>query len=597
MIKKSVLLTVFAFFTSIGNSIFSQTNLAYNWAWQFGYGAGDYGISIATDSAGYVFSLGDGGDDSNYTNFAAMLISKTHPLGPFNIGSTGVAYYLPYNSQNKIVPIKLTVDHDGNVFVMGWFSGTIDFDPSTAVNSVTSSPAINYFLLKFDNNLNFIFVKTLMGGFGVGLTIDKFNNLIIGGFFNGTFDFDLNTGVFNLTGFGDTYIAKYDNNMNFIWAKKIGNSQGNEWVNSATVDSSNNILVCGMVSGVYSSPGLDLDPGPGTCFVTNIDPSNNGNYPAQYTVKLDENGNFIWGNMILTKASNMPQNSQIAVDILGNVFYTGLFRDSVDFDPGINVLKLNGPYNSLSGYNLGVYVSKLDANGLFKWAKIIGKGKSVVSGNNSKVHATDIHLDLAGNVYISSTFTDTVDFNPGLGIYNIGSKWPNSALIKLDNDGNFTWAEKVFEQNQSIYSSASIESFAINKNQEFSVIGNFQNTVDFNNSFGTNTMTPPGTNWTQDMFVVKYGMNTTVGIDNNKTTNSIKIFPNPSNGLYELQLNDFESDNINLTVNDVLGKTVFKTKITNTNTKIDLSNHPNGIYFIEIEKVNHTKNFGKIIKQ
>src|SRR4051812_33891116 len=54
----------------------------------------------------------------------------------------------------------------------------------------------------------------------------------------------------------------------------------------------------------------------------------------------------------------------------------------------------------------------------------------------------DIAADQYGNVYTVGTFHDTVDFDPGAGVYNLISNGSSSSiyLCKLDSMGNFVWA-------------------------------------------------------------------------------------------------------------------------------------------------------------
>lgn len=91
----------------------------------------------------------------------------------------------------------------------------------------------------------------------------------------------------------------------------------------------------------------------------------------------------------------------IAVDAFGNVYTTGSFQGTVDFDPG------GGTYNLTSAGIQDIFISKLDAAGNFIWAKSIG-GTSTDIGYS-------IVLDSSGNVYTTGQFAGTVDFNPGGG--------------------------------------------------------------------------------------------------------------------------------------------------------------------------------------
>jgi hypothetical protein len=56
------------------------------------------------------------------------------------------------------------------------------------------------------------------------------------------------------------------------------------------------------------------------------------------------------------------------VDIHGNVYTTGYFIGTVDFDPGAGTANL-----SSSGSSYDIFISKIDANGNYVWAKKYGR--------------------------------------------------------------------------------------------------------------------------------------------------------------------------------------------------------------------------------
>src|SRR5262249_14765317 len=102
----------------------------------------------------------------------------------------------------------------------------------------------------------------------------------------------------------------------------------------------------------------------------------------------------------------------ITADGSGNIYTTGSFSGSVDFDPSGG--KGHGKYALTSTGYPDIYVSKLDPNGNFAAATHVG-------GNVGGTHASDrgvgITLDGAGNVYTTGEFTATTDFDPTAGTY------------------------------------------------------------------------------------------------------------------------------------------------------------------------------------
>jgi hypothetical protein len=68
---------------------------------------------------------------------------------------------------------------------------------------------------------------------------------------------------------------------------------------------------------------------------------------------------------------------------------------------------------------------------------------------------------------------------------------------------------------------------------------------------------------------------------------NIKVYPNPSNGITNLNVDVKQAGNISISVVNILGKTVYKNKINNTSAgnyvrTIDLSNEASGIYFAKV---------------
>jgi hypothetical protein len=84
----------------------------------------------------------------------------------------------------------------------------------------------------------------------------------------------------------------------------------------------------------------------------------------------------------------------------------------------------------------------------------------------------------------------------------------------------------------------------------------------------------------------------TVGIENNEEVSGFTVTPNPSNGVFNLVLNNSNSESFNISILDVSGKEVF-TEIVNLNSntrkQVDLSDFAKGVYFMQIQSGNSTK--------
>ncbi len=253
--------------------------------------------------------------------------------------------------------------------------------------------------------------------FGYSIVIDAFGNVYTTGSFESIVDFDPGTGTFNLTSTGnsDIFISKLDQSGNFIWAKIIGGTDA-DFGYSIAVDASGNVFTTGNFNIT-----VDFDPGPGTFNLTSA-----GNSNDIFISKLDAAGNFVWAKAM--GGWNFDWSYSIAVDASGNVFTTGSFEGTADFDPG------PGTFNLTSAGIQDIFISKLDANGNLVWAKVMG--------GTQNDQSISIALDASGNAFTTGYFNGTADFDPGAGTFNLTSAGNSDIfIIKL---GNITAAGNIF---------------------------------------------------------------------------------------------------------------------------------------------------------
>ena len=174
-----------------------------------------------------------------------------------------------------------------------------------------------------------------------GLALNNAGEAIIIGDFSGTVDFDPGIGVSNLTsnGYRDVFIEKLDANGNFVWAKSMGGTL-HDYGFSITSDALGNVYVTG-----YFLETVDFDPGPATFNLTS-----NG-FTDIFILRLDASGNFVWAKSVGGSAHDNGQS--ITTDASGNVYVTGWYSGSLDFDPDPTTFNLT----SIGGSD--VFVQKL----------------------------------------------------------------------------------------------------------------------------------------------------------------------------------------------------------------------------------------------
>ncbi|MEO7445537.1 MAG: gliding motility-associated C-terminal domain-containing protein [Ferruginibacter sp.] len=272
-------------------------------------------------------------------------------------------------------------------------------------------------------SFRFSWVKQVKGAGidgGKDVAIDAQGNVYTTGFFSGTADFDPGPNVFNLMAppenEEDIFILKLDSAGNFIWARQISGSFLDNAYSIAT-DITGDIYL----TGIFFSR-CDFDPGPATHFL-----SSSGNEDA-FVLKLTSQGNFSWVKTY--GAASFDRGNALTADNNGNVFITGYFKQTVDFNPGIGnaILTSTGEED--------VFVLKLSSYGNFIFVKQFS-GLQIQGGYSIKVGAS-------GNIYVAGIFLGQGDFNPSVNNYLLQSTGLSDVFVcKLSADGDFIWARKM----------------------------------------------------------------------------------------------------------------------------------------------------------
>lgn len=240
--------------------------------------------------------------------------------------------------------------------------------------------------------------------------------------------------------------ADYAGAQSVEWAYGFGASEVDIGY-SVFADDSGFVYTTGSFKGT-----VDFDPGPGTHILTSPGIDN------MFISKLDAAGNLVWAKHIGSASGSVAR--AITVDKAGNVYTTGNFSGTTDFDPGPGVFNM-----SAAGYAF-CFISKLDASGNFVWAKSF-------SGNSE---GKSISTDTAGNAYITGEFQSTVDFDPGPGTYNLTALGQYDVFVaKLNVSGNFVWAKHF----GGTYCCDIGRSIALDDSGYVYTTGNFGGTVDF----------------------------------------------------------------------------------------------------------------------
>ncbi len=549
----------------------AQQKPQFAWAKDIGSTSDDIGYDIAVDNNGNSYTIGafegtvdfdQGTGIANLTSkgLKDICITKLNSAGNFiwakQIGS--------FSADNGY---SIWLDGTGNIYAGGNFSGTVDFDPGAGTTNLSSAGGMDMFILKLDVNGQFKWARSMGNASnqgGLKITTDPDGNVCIAGGFDGSLDFDPGAGtcVLNATEF-DIFVAKLDADGDFIWARKMGGIWS-DGASSITTDASGNIYTTGSFLDK-----VDFDPGAGTYYL-NCDKESD-----VFILKLDAAGNFGWARSLSGKS--FDGGCSIAIDGNGDIYIGGQFSVEVDFDPDTS-----STFFMTGAGQIDLFVLKLDAGGNFIWARNMG-GLGWDLGR-------DIALDNSGNVYFTGSFQGVVDFDPDPSTtFNLNSgSWNAIYILKLDNSGNFVWAQKM--GSAVIQTEHYGRSIALDGSGNIYVTGTLQASVDFDPGPKTfNLQSGGGT----DIFICKLYKDS---ISNIPSLQNIGLQPNPTSGKLNIVVSNPTSDN-RIELYNSLGVLILtKTDLSTYNT-IELGDEANGLYWVRVMSADEVVSTMTIIKQ
>ena len=270
-------------------------------------------------------------------------------------------------------------------------------------------------------------VNTTYNDYIYDLQADKDNNLIICGQFSGTVDFDPGPGVANLVttsgSNSDIFLAKYDSVGNYLWAHRFGTGFSYDECDRVAVDTSGNIFITGMWNGT-----VDFDPDS----VNTFNVSSNNNSRSRFLAKYDTNGNFSAaknvGNAVGSLPSSQDGQSGLGCDDDGNVYMSGFYGTSLTLAPGTTL-----PVSGLSDNYISKYNQQLD----LIWGHRLG--------SNETEYSQGLFVHPEGNIIALGSFRNTIDFDPGPGVFNMTqvSSTQEGYFASYDSSGNFIFAKQL----------------------------------------------------------------------------------------------------------------------------------------------------------
>ncbi|MDH3215143.1 MAG: SBBP repeat-containing protein [Candidatus Krumholzibacteria bacterium] len=353
-----------------------DANGGHLWSQGFGNNNSQRGESIAADASHNVVVAGDFSGTVNFGGgslvsiggwdmFLAKFDASGNHIWSQRFGSTV--------SSNADGARAVAVDGSGNIYLAGYFSGTVDFGGGPLV----SAGGYEAFIAKYDPSGTHIWSQRFGStsfDYATAVAVDGSANVVLTGRITGTVDF----GGGPISG-GNMFIAKFDSSGAHVWSQAFSAN-----ANGVTVDPAGNVLVTGGFDNV------DFGGGP------LVGPSD------IYVVKFDPSGNHVW-SIGFGSPHDLEWGADLAVDGLGNVFVTGEFWDTMTV--GAQLLESRGANDP--------FVAWFDPDGNAVWADVFGGPVEPGSLIHTNDRAAGIDVDGSGNVIVSGWFDYTADF--GLG--------------------------------------------------------------------------------------------------------------------------------------------------------------------------------------
>ena len=421
------------------------------WSKSFGGAGIEQGSGIAVDAAGNVVVTGHfnsvmefGGWRLTSVGDADIFIAKFDSTGKYmwsqNFGDTR-------SDHGNAVAI----DHEGNVFVTGFFHGTVDFGGGP----LESKGRSDVFIAKYDSTGAHLWSHN-RGGLGpdegLGIAVDRSGAVFVTGWFTDTVD--LGGESLASAGNADVFIIAYDAEGRSLWATSAGGPGSDAGTGIAT-DSAGNVIVTG-----YFSDAIDFGGGSHAA---------SGNSDV-FVVKLDPQGNHLWSRY--AGSSGVDNGWGVATSKADEVVVTGSFQGTVSF--GSNPL--------LSAGRSDLFVTKYSSAGAPLWSRS--------AGDFDDDDGWSVTTDHAENVLVTGRIRGNVDFGEG-PLAGLGES--DVFVAAYDSAGTSLSSARFGDAD-----AAQGMGIAVSPSGSIAITGDFRSSLNF----GGGLLTTGGET---DMFVARFG--------------------------------------------------------------------------------------------
>jgi subtilisin-like proprotein convertase family protein len=329
---------------------------------------------------------------------------------------------------------------EGIPFVAG-----LSQDIVVGVDDDASNTLATEIIAKYDSDGTLLWTVSVDGSAveGLGAAIDTAGSLVVGGWFEGTVDFDPAAAhpgasdVLTSQGERDLFVLSIDSGTgNYQWVSQAG-GMGTDFFEGIDVDSGGSVYIAGYLWSATADFGPHQVDNP-----VNM---------TGYVAKLDTLGSFIWANGIgdIPGGGTFDNGWAVAYDVAvdptdDSVYVGGMFAENAEFESTDGMIMTRATTGDRDAY-----IAKYSSDGVVLRVDQFGAVANSTYDHLMRVYVRALAIDTLGNVYAAGQFgamstgssypiPGTIDLDPGPGTAErtvVGS-WDGFA-VKLDSGGGF----------------------------------------------------------------------------------------------------------------------------------------------------------------
>ena len=313
----------------------------------------------------------------------------------------------------------VAVDAGGSIFTAGRFTGTANLGGG----NVPSGNGYDIYIAKYDADSTYRWAKHFnsnnIQSRTTAMAVDGGGNVLVTGSFFNTLDFGAPCAPITAIS-QDTFIVKLSSSGTCVWARNF-TSNNMDGGAALAVDGSNNVIVAGGFQGT-------LDFGSGVILT-----GHSSSQSDIYLAKFNSSGGIVWAHNYSGTTNNGQTVYDVATDSSGNIAMTGAFKATVDFCAPGPACPLTAANNPISGPSNDAFIAKYTSGGVAVWVKSFGESQGAEQVGQA------VAFDGAGNILATGYAGGDLNFGTGV-VRFIGSL--DLYVAKIASDGTTTWVRR-----------------------------------------------------------------------------------------------------------------------------------------------------------